>query len=302
MSETILDHHDLEAYLPHRGVNLIPDTVTIQEGGQTAISRTTVDLDDPRGRDLLSRSGGPGHVWYEPFLAELMALTGVPLLHELLSPQNQVAVFSTISNIQFPHEAILGQTLVGEATITRQRSGFTQFGATLMQGDNTIFTADIMSGAATLEEISSQPVRGGEVDNGNRPDAFGWKDAGLAFIDGITQTDAGAGTLQAIYRYPEDHHFVPGHFPGAPLMMGVTQWAAVLDAGWAAAQIFDWNGKIAVTGKISRPDGSEVMSVRQAVIEARGDHPAVLSTKRVAFREPVRPGDQLLISVEVARC
>ena len=84
-------------------------------------------------------------------------------------------------------------------------------------------------------------------------------------------------------------------------MMGVTQWAAVLDAGWAAAQIFDWNGKIAVTGNITRFDGSEVMSVRQAVIEARGTIP-VLSTKRVAFREPVRPGDQLLISVEVARC
>ena len=177
MSETILDHHDLEAYLPHRGVNLIPDTVAIQEGGKVAISHTSVDLDDARGRDLLSRRGGAGHVWYEPFLAELMALTGVPLLHELLSPHNQVAVFSTISNIQFPHEAALGQPLVGEATITRQRTGFTQFGAQLMQGDNTIFTADIMSGAATLEEISNKPVRGGEVDNSRRPDAFGWKKA-----------------------------------------------------------------------------------------------------------------------------
>ena len=276
--------------------------MAIQPGGTVAISHTTVASEDERGRDLLSRSGGAGRCWYEPFLAELMALTGVPLLHELLAPQNQVAVFSTISNIQFPHEALLGKTLIGEAKITRQRSGFTQFGATLKQGDNLIFTADIMSGAATLEEISSQPVRGGEVDNGNRPDAFGWKDQGLIFVDGITQTDAGAHTLQAIYQYPEDHHFVPGHFPNAPLMMGVTQWAAVLDAGWAAAQIFDWNGTFSVSGSIKRPNGSEVMSVRQAVLETRGDHPAVLSTKRVAFREPVRPGDKLLISVEVARC
>ena len=38
------------------------------------------------------------------------------------------------------------------------------------------------------------------------------KRPGLIFIDGITQADAGAATLQATYHYPEDHHFVPGHF------------------------------------------------------------------------------------------
>src|SRR4051812_2738656 len=102
MSDLTLDPKALEEYLPHRGPNLMPDRVTLSADRTSATSSTTVGTRDPRGRDIFSRVDGSGRpCWSEPFLAELMALSGVPLLHEELSKNGQVAVFSMISKISY---------------------------------------------------------------------------------------------------------------------------------------------------------------------------------------------------------
>lgn len=296
-----LDPAALQGVLPHRGVNLIPDGVTIHAPDHST-SRTLVPSGDVRGRCLLSRQGASGPVFYEPFLAELLALTGVPLLHERLAPLGQTAVFSMISKLELLNPAPLHQEILGEARITRDRSGFTVFSTSASSGGRTILTAEVMSGAAVLAQMAGSPVQplanlsGAAVDRG----LFAWKPTALCFLDRLVEADAATRRLVCSYTYPIDHPFVAGHFPELPVMMGVTQWAACADAAWLARHQFGLTGDITASAVIKRPDGSDVVDVREMVLTADGDGCRIMSMKRIAFRGLVRPGDGVIIEVTLA--
>jgi 3-hydroxymyristoyl/3-hydroxydecanoyl-(acyl carrier protein) dehydratase len=294
------DHEALKSHLPHRGVNLLADSVTISDDGLAAVSRTRITANDPRGRQVFARNDGR---WSEPFLAELMALTGVPLLTSKLG--SNVAVFSMISKISFTNPAQLGDEVIGHAKITRERSGFTTFVTRAECNGQTILEAEVMSGSAQLSEIASFPARPfhGQLPHQDLPaGSLDWKPAHLRFVDGIVHAEPAERKLVCRYTYPETHPFVPGHFPGAPLMMGVTQWSAVADAAWVAAKTFGITGGVVANGTVKRQDGSDVLDVRELVLEVcpESGTPYIASTKRVAFREPVRPTDGLLVEVTVA--
>ena len=303
MPELTLDAEALKAYLPHRGVNLMPDTVTLNAERTKAQSRTKIPLGDARGREIFGRSEVGGQMcWYEPFLGELMALTGVPLLHERLSPLGQVAVFSMISRITFHRPVPLHGEVIGHAEITRDRSGFTVFSTYAEIDGQKILDAEVMSGAATLEQVASSPIRPlVSAQGGHAFDVgpFAWKSAPLRFVDRIVESDAATGRLVAAYHYPQNHPFVSGHFPGAALMMGVTQWAMVADAAWLARNHFAMSGGVVANGVVRRQDGSEIIDVRDLVLGSFAGLPRIVSTKRLAFREPMRPGDGVLIDVTV---
>lgn len=298
MPDTVLDHRALEAYLPHRGINLLPDTVTLLASGTIATSTTRIPTDDPRGRTSLGRRGG---YWYEPFLGELMALTGVPLLHARLQSENAVAVFSMISKLVFHRLAPLGSVVEGKAEITRDRGAFTVFATTASVDGQPLLEAEVMSGVAPISEISgkaraeSEPLPAGEAIPA---EYLAWKPAHLRFASTIVSADAAAGTLVAGYRYENDHPFVPGHFPGGPLMMGVTQWSAVADAGWIAMQRFGFTSAV-IQGRITRPDGREVLDVRDLELVSEDGVPRIAATKRIAFRDKIVPGESILIHVTV---
>ena len=301
----ILDAEALKAYLPHRGINLLPDTVTIAEDGRSSISRTRIGADDSRGRGVFMRQDASGRAtWPESVLAELMALTGVPLLHDQLAPNGQVAVFSMISQVSYGRLPRVDEDVVGHAKIERQRTGFTQFTTRCECAGQQVFASEVMSGAAALAEIAggspvrplADPARGEAVD----PALFAWKNPALRFIDRIVEEDPALKRLVCTYTYPPDHPCVPGHFPGAPLMMGVMQWQAVADATWLARRRFGMTGPVVAQGKIAREDGSEVLDVRDLVMTCDGDTPLITRNKRLAFRSPVRPGDGILITVTLA--
>ncbi len=290
----VLDPAALEGLLPHRGPNMLPDVVEVT--GKCALSRTRIPVGDVRGREIFGRKTADGLFWNEPFLAELMALTGIPLLTEGLAAKNQVAVFSMISKLIFHRPAPLGAMITGHAEVTRERSGFTTFLTRAEVDGLPLLEAEVMSGAATMAEISNFPVRPfPTVPTGTPALAMSGKPAPLRFADAVVKVDG--STVIVAYTYPTDHPFVPGHFPGAPLMMGVTQWSAVADAAWLAAKALGRTGKVVVSGGINRPDGSPVMDVRDLEIAVDDAGPAILTTKRIAFREAVRPGDGLLITV-----
>jgi hypothetical protein len=174
MPALILDAKALEAYLPHRGINLLPDTVEMNDGRTKAISRTRVRPGDARGREVMGRKAADGTPsWYEPFLGELMALTGVPLLHERLAPANQVAVFSMISRITFDRLAPLDAEVVGEAEITRDRGAFTVFATRASVNGQRILEAEVMSGCAALADIAKgEAGAGGPAPHGRPPVSF----------------------------------------------------------------------------------------------------------------------------------
>ena len=298
-----LDHRALEAYLPHRGVNLMPDLVELSADRKLSQSTTIVPPEDPRGRGILGRQGDGRTVWAEPFIAELMALTGVPLLHERLAPKGNVAVFSMISRVAVAVLPDLAGKLLGRAEITRDRGDFTVFRTKAESAQGVCLEAEVMSGVARMEDISGAAIRpfagqlpGDPVD----PSWFAFKSSAMRFVDTVVSADPATGKTVCAYRYPEDHPFVSGHFPSAALMMGVTQWQAIADAAWAARARLGLTGSVIASGRLVRPDGSEVVDVRELVLtpDAAG-LPRIASTKRIAFREPVRPGDGLFAEVTV---
>ncbi len=302
---TVLNVIDLEGYLPHRGINLLPDEMTIEEEGVHGITKTCFTADDVRGRGIFWRDDGTGgQCWYEPFIAELMALTGVPLLAKELAAEGKISVFSMISNITVHADAPLGKDIIGETRLVRRRRGFATFASqAFIRGENgneLVFEGEVMSGAAALADVAAAPVRPLAATNGEAVEQAVWKEPAFTFCHEITEHDD--ASLTAVYRYPEDHPLVPGHFPDAPLMMGVTQWAAVADAALQLKKKLGIAGPITVNGRAYREDGSEVVNVRDLTLDdsGAGGIPRILSTKRIAFREPIRPGDGVFIEVKLA--
>jgi 3-hydroxymyristoyl/3-hydroxydecanoyl-(acyl carrier protein) dehydratase len=299
---TVLDPKALESHLPHRGCNLLPDRVEVDDGGKTARAYATVLPGDQRGREVMGRRCGAGQpCWYEPFVFEFLALTGIPLLTPRLAPAGQVAVFSSISRVVFHRQVPFAGKLVGHAEITRDRAPFTVFGTWAEVDGQRVLEAEVMSGVSTLAEVSGRPPKPLPLPPAEPiADAhFAWKGRSIRFVDGVTAFDPAAKRIVCSYTYPHDHPFVPGHFPGAPLMMGVTQFACVADAAWEAACRLGLKSCTA-SGSVRRPDGTEVAEVRELAIVDDNGAPRVASLRRIAFREPVRPGDTLLIDATLA--
>jgi 3-hydroxymyristoyl/3-hydroxydecanoyl-(acyl carrier protein) dehydratase len=309
MPDLTLDHAALHRWLPHRGVNLFIDEVWTNAERNRSRSRTRILAPEHRERELLLRSDEQGRAcWSEPFLIELMALSGITQLHEGLEQRGLISVFSAISRIQFHGLAPAGAEILGEAEIIRQRGDFSIFATRATCDGRPLLEAEVMSGAQSMADIAkvgSRPFTSAPAGEALDPAWLAWKPPHLRFVDRIVAADAGRGTLTCSYVYPERHPFVAGHFPEAPLMMGVTQWSALADAAWIARQKFGLTGAIVAQGTIKRQGGGEILDVRDLVIEglvgADGRQvPRIAATKRLAFREVVRPGDGMLIEVAVS--
>jgi 3-hydroxymyristoyl/3-hydroxydecanoyl-(acyl carrier protein) dehydratase len=201
--------------------------------------------------------------------------------------------------VVFHRQVPLAGKLVGHAEITRDRAPFTVFGTWAEVDGEKVLEAEVMSGVSTLAEVCGRPPRPLPLPPSEPVADFAWKGRAIRFVDGVAAYDAAGRRITCTYTYPTDHPFVPGHFPGAPLMMGVTQLAAVADAGWVLLQRLGLGGGT-VSGSVKRPDGSEVAEVRELQLADDGGVPRIAALRRIAFREPVRPGDTLLIEAALA--
>ena len=54
MTTQLIDHVGLERYLPHRGINILPDTLELDADEKTGLTHTTIHADDARGRLFLA--------------------------------------------------------------------------------------------------------------------------------------------------------------------------------------------------------------------------------------------------------
>lgn len=303
MGPLTIDAKALEGYLPHRGPNLMPDLVEVDAAGTSTVSRTTVPAGDPRGRTVFMRTGGVGApCWYEPFLAELLALSGLPMLKSRLG-EDRIAVFSMISRFAFAGTAPLGATITVRTRITRDRGAFTVYEADAEADGRKFLAGEIVSGIAPRADLAGLPAEPGPAPASTRPidDAdFAWKPRSLRFVDALVEEDAAQRRVVCSYAYPSDHVFVPGHFPGAPVMMGVTQWTAIADAAWVACRRFGLDGRVIAQGSIATAAGADVCDVRDLEFVVEDGVPRIVAMKRLAFRSPVVPGQRLLVRASVA--
>ena len=140
-------------------------------------------------------------------MGELIALTGA-YAHRRLN-KGKVAVFSAISKASAPIPADFHAEIIGEAQITRARSGFAQFTAHLKVNGEIVYEAEVMSGSASMADIMGGEVASQEpIAKGEEFSPFAWKPAEMTFIDrNIQQRLNSSG-----YQYPTDH-LCPWPFP-----------------------------------------------------------------------------------------
>ncbi len=285
----------LEEYLPHRGTNLLIDWAEVESADR---GRTSLRMSrgDGLGRDvILRRAPGGGEVITETFLVEHLALGAICVLKREI-PAGHAFFFSSVSGFSFPGLARAGETLSGLVVRKRDRGAFRRFEGSLSGEDGrAICSGEIMAYAAPLE------AAGGEASRGEAPEGeavarslFDWKDERLVLLDRVLEKDERGARF--VYRYPPDHVFVPGHFPGNPVMMGVCQWQAVADAAWAYGRARGLEGEGKFSGSLTKADGGKVADVKGLVMEL-GEIPVIRSVRRVSFRNMARPGDVLFIEV-----
>ena len=296
---TILDRSQLEVILPHRGVNLFVDQVTVSADQQSSSSRIRLS-DVPGSCLLMTRSGAAGRLWYEPFLAELLALTGAPLVSAQL-PVGQVAAFGMMSRVRFGVAPPIDGEVMAEVTVLRRRDQTTFFRARAEHLGVCILEAEVASSVVDLRLFSPATEQTPVVDAGIPicMSAFAWKDSSLRLLDVILSEDATSRRLVAGFTFSSCHPFVSGHFPTAPLMMGVLQWAAMVDAVWLAHQRFgDARAtSIVANGAVRRADGSLVAEIKELRIDIIDGAPFIRETKRIIFREPVHLRDRIVVEV-----
>lgn len=93
------------------------------------------------------------------------------------------------------------------------------------------------------------------------------------FIDAVDECEPAARVV-ARYRVTGDEAFLAGHFPGNPILPGVIQLEALAQAGaLALANDPRYEGKLALFGGV----------------------------EKVRFRRLVRPGEELVLTVEIER-
>jgi 3-hydroxymyristoyl/3-hydroxydecanoyl-(acyl carrier protein) dehydratase len=312
----------LEAPIPHRGVNILIDSVKVvsDDGSERGESRLCLASGDARGRDIFLRgSADGGSVIMEPVFAEHLALSAICVIRSDMEA-DEIAFFSVISSFKVTREVRSGEHLSAEAVRLRDKGRFRRFhGIVRGEDGSTAAETDIMAYTAAPAPSSERrdsgklvaPPESGEARRVD-PAAFGWKRPEMVFVHERTHLSPDMEQAVLRYVYPADHPFCPGHFPGNPVMMGITQWIAALDAaawllferaeaGLAGAGASRWKADV----DILRESGALVAEVKGLVfsgsVTPQGIGPLrVEGTRRVGFRDQVRPGEAIFMRARVA--
>jgi 3-hydroxymyristoyl/3-hydroxydecanoyl-(acyl carrier protein) dehydratase len=304
---------EIRERIPHRGRNFVVDRIEFfedDEGVLRARSFLRVQPGDAEGRDLFLQ-GPAGRLAYSEFvLVEHMALTSAVYIAPFMG-DGKIAFFSTITNFEGGRLLPAGTEVEALIESAGRKGPFHRSLCTIRAGapgDGEIRT-DLM--AAVVDP------RGGERMEGEkkvvppperrepRPvdrSLYRFKDPRMVFVDEEMALDRAASTLTARYVYPQDHPFTAGHFPGNPVMMGVSQWAGVLDAAfWLTHRLGTPPGTRLADGEILRADGSLVTEVKglEFLVGGEGAVPRLLRTKRIGFRDMVRAGEEIFYRVRL---
>lgn len=287
-----MDRDEMLLYMPHRGRNVLIDGFT-DLGNGTGRGTLRIAEGDEHGRDLFLVRSPEGPRYSAFFLVEHVALTSILILRSDMGG-GRLAYFSAISRFRSRGVAAADTPLVSTVSRERDRGEFRSFAAEVATEDGEpILDVSFMAylaprGARPEPRPATAPPREFPPPTA---DAFPCFDPALVFLGG-PDGDGAAGAV-----YPADHPLCEGHFPGAPVMMGMTQWLAVAQAAALAAGEPGRETEISGAGVLNHAAGGAIVDVAGLKIAVkkdgggRVDDLRLLETKRVAFRDRVLPGD-----------
>lgn len=301
-----LNRDEVLTIIPHRYENILIDGVDLSEvdGLRHGCGNLMLTDGDREGRDIFLVDAVDGTRTYYPYMfMEFFALGSITLMEDKVK-QGLTAVFSSIRKVSINGRAPAGAVLASAITLKSVSSGFYRYPGTISAGGQEICSLEIM--AYGVDFANQQPedkpatkriaVPAASADEAVDRARFAYKSADLVFADRIAAwDDAGRGIVTA-YTYPASHPFTKGHFPGNPIMMGITQVIMAADAVELLAGHLGLNeGDVNGSAEIFREDGSVVCEVKGLGMHMNGTGalPDLISIKMVAFRDLVRPGEQL---------
>jgi 3-hydroxymyristoyl/3-hydroxydecanoyl-(acyl carrier protein) dehydratase len=296
-----MNREEMQAYMPHRGRNLLIDEFRDRGEGEGE-ARLTIDEGDPLGREIFLARGPEGARYLPVFLVEHVALASLLVIRDEMRG-GRLAYFSTISRFTAHAEAPAGREIRSRVSRGRDRGEFRSFTGRVETADgDQVLEVGIMAFLAPRDTMATGPAvprEKGEAPGGRAadPELFRGLHPSAVFVSPRGAAAPG-GT------YPPDHPHVPGHFPGAPVMMGMAQWLAVAQA--AALTAPPGRSELSGSGLLARADGAPVAEVSglRIAVERREDGRVLdlglLATKRVAFRERIVPGDSYTVAFEPA--
>jgi 3-hydroxymyristoyl/3-hydroxydecanoyl-(acyl carrier protein) dehydratase len=312
---TPLSPTDILEKLPHRHENIIVDEVTCVQDGDVSKAELYVTLSsDNPARALFLRTLPSGEqVAITPIFMEILALASVSCTPKTA---DQLLIYAGIAMFKKVHDLKAGDKAFGVVTRKRGRGVFINCEAQLYTPDNQLvctsdLTAALVDAAAIAAADPDAPKRLMAIPEQSCNIAIDKQRYGkdLRMVVADTITHLAEDMIVTSYRYPEDHPCVRGHFPGNPIMMGVMQWMAIEDAlqayVWQYCSGADRPQTITAEGVLVRSDGAIVAEIKGYKAGLSGVSTAVyaelLETKKVIFREPLRPGETvfaILTSIE----
>jgi 3-hydroxymyristoyl/3-hydroxydecanoyl-(acyl carrier protein) dehydratase len=296
---------DIERILLHRGRNLLLDGgVRSKTGGSSYL---TVREGDALGRQFfLYDHPLHGRCLHPLALLEHVALIGIVALDPA---PGTLTLFSRLRRGTWTGSIREGETLTSRIEGRRAPKPFARFTATACgDGDRPVLSCDIMAFVLPTMDLPVQDSAGTERlparDPGQIATRFPGRNPDFVFVDRPLELDLDRLSGRFWYTYRADHLLTESHFPGKPVMMGITQILAIVDAAqWLASELQLADGsEIQVKGTLSHVGGPVVCEVGKLVLQSLGNghDPAVTlkAIKSVAFRNVVIPPAPLQIDVQ----
>jgi len=300
----------LETKLPHRFENILLDSCEVNSESLESKFQVTLASEDPEGRELFLKQGSSG-TWevMTPFLVEMIALGAIVSGGDI--PEGKNAFFAAISN--FKREGIFsaGDILEGSTVFQGERGGLFRYAGKTSCGAATaeakLMAVYVDQNGGSAESVQA-PKELPPLELGVPIPHPDYKPREMFFLDQLRYYTADPGVIVCSYTYSPDHPLTKGHFPGAPVMMGVSQWLMLEDACYVFARELARKGKYTMecNADIVKADGSPVCEIRKAVVDIYSDCPGIkdqadlVATKKISFKGAAKPGEELLIHLTVS--
>lgn len=295
--ETHYDDVAILSRIPHRFENVLLDSVRRIQTEDETYGEFTVEFREIDSRSIFFQSSDtPSKFVIRTALMEILALASIVCTDY---PEDSIIIFASISNFVINKDVCSDTLITGKVVKLKDKGNFVRCKGTI----GTVSQPEMASGelmafiisksqlaeAATAPKIVPLPPISVHlpVDKSRFS-----KQSCMVICDQIRQTYT-EGTVTGEYTYPLDHPLIKGHFPDNPIMMGIMQLLSVEDVCTAtfSNEPQHHNRRVCGQAQIIRHDGALIAEIKNFEVDILPGRAAFHSTKKVVFRESVRPGD-----------